>query len=105
MLVTAHGRGGGAVFGIVQGGAYEHLRLKSLQALVDIGFDGYAVGGMSVGEPEDGMYKMMSAVIPKVRPPAVLQRGDAYDDDDDIKLLTITARLGTFDHRCKTRHF
>ena len=45
---------GSAVFGIVQGGMYESLRSASLDGLVDIGFDGMAIGGLSVGEPDDG---------------------------------------------------
>jgi len=43
-----HYVGKGALFGIVQGGMYEHLRLESLEKLVEIGFDGYAIGGLSV---------------------------------------------------------
>ena len=42
----------GALFGIVQGGVYESLRQRSLEGLMEIGFDGYAVGGLAVGEPE-----------------------------------------------------
>jgi len=49
----AHGDSSSALFGIVQGGMYEDLRQQSVQALIDIGFDGYAIGGLSVGEPED----------------------------------------------------
>ena len=44
---------GEALFGIVQGGVYENLREESLAGLTDIGFDGYAIGGLAVGEPED----------------------------------------------------
>jgi queuine tRNA-ribosyltransferase len=47
------------IFGIVQGGTFERLRKESAQAIVDLDFDGYAVGGVSVGEPED---EMMGAV-------------------------------------------
>ena len=43
-----------ALFGIVQGGMYDDLRDASLAGLVDIGFDGYAIGGLSVGEPQGG---------------------------------------------------
>ena len=42
-----------ALFGIVQGGVYEHLRRESVEALVQIGFHGYAIGGLAVGEPEE----------------------------------------------------
>ncbi|NBC15502.1 MAG: tRNA guanosine(34) transglycosylase Tgt [Gammaproteobacteria bacterium] len=48
----AHGNNPAALFGIVQGGMYPPLRRRSLAGLMDIGFDGYAVGGLSVGEPE-----------------------------------------------------
>src|SRR4051812_31421126 len=44
---------GNALFGIVQGGMHEDLRAESTAALVDIGFDGYAIGGLSVGEPKE----------------------------------------------------
>jgi len=45
-----------ALFGIVQGGVYEDLRKRSVEALLEIGFDGYAIGGLSVGEPINQMY-------------------------------------------------
>jgi queuine tRNA-ribosyltransferase len=48
----AHGQSSSALFGICQGGMYEGLRQQSAQALTGIGFDGYAIGGLSVGEPE-----------------------------------------------------
>ena len=51
--------GSGALFGIVQGGMFEDLRLDSLARLVDIGFDGYAIGGLSVGEPKPDMYRIV----------------------------------------------
>jgi queuine tRNA-ribosyltransferase len=49
-----------ALFGIVQGGMYENLREESLQALVDMDFPGYAVGGVSVGEPKEEMLRIMA---------------------------------------------
>ncbi|HWI82779.1 tRNA guanosine(34) transglycosylase Tgt [Ramlibacter sp.] len=49
-----------ALFGIVQGGMYEHLREESLAALVDMDFPGYAVGGVSVGEPKQDMLRIMA---------------------------------------------
>jgi queuine tRNA-ribosyltransferase len=48
-----------ALFGIVQGGMHEDLRRQSVEALVDIGFDGYAIGGLSVGEPKEEMIKVL----------------------------------------------
>ncbi len=55
----AHGDNPAALFGIVQGGVYEQLRGESLRGLVDIGFDGYAVGGLSVGEPPEDRWRVL----------------------------------------------
>ena len=55
----AHGTSPSALFGIVQGGMYESLRDISLNGLTNIGFDGYAIGGLSVGEPKDEMLKVL----------------------------------------------
>ncbi|MBE9589714.1 tRNA guanosine(34) transglycosylase Tgt [Moraxella sp. K127] len=49
-----------ALFGIVQGSMYEDLRMQSLTALTDMPFDGYAIGGLSVGEPKDEMIKVLN---------------------------------------------
>lgn len=62
----AHGDNCAALFGIVQGGMYEHLREKSLEGLINIGFDGYAIGGLSVGEPKDEMQRLLKFVAPKL---------------------------------------
>jgi queuine tRNA-ribosyltransferase len=61
---VAHGDNPSALFGIVQGGMYEHLRRESIAGLVDIGFDGYAIGGLSVGEPKDEMMAALDVVEP-----------------------------------------
>ncbi|HNC86100.1 MAG TPA: tRNA guanosine(34) transglycosylase Tgt [Agitococcus sp.] len=63
---TAHEGNPNALFGIVQGGMYEHLRDVSLAGLLDIGFDGYAIGGLSVGEPKDEMLKILNHVPTKL---------------------------------------
>jgi queuine tRNA-ribosyltransferase len=55
---------GGALFGIVQGGDDRSLRLASARALVDIGFQGYAIGGLAVGEPQAVMLAMIETVAP-----------------------------------------
>jgi queuine tRNA-ribosyltransferase len=55
-----------ALFGIVQGGMYEDLRDESLAALADIGFDGYAVGGLSVGEPKEDMQRIQRHIAPRL---------------------------------------
>ena len=52
-----------ALFGIVQGGMYEHLREESLQGLKEIGFHGYAIGGLSVGEPKEEMHRIMDKIV------------------------------------------
>lgn len=52
-----------ALFGIVQGGMYEHLREESLEGLKEIGFHGYAVGGLSVGEPKEEMLRIMEKIV------------------------------------------
>jgi queuine tRNA-ribosyltransferase len=54
------------LFGIIQGGMYPDLREKSAKQLVKIGFDGYAIGGLSVGEPAKTMYEMLDATIPHI---------------------------------------
>ena len=56
----------GALFGIVQGGMHKDLREQSLAELMDIGFPGYAVGGLSVGEPKDLMREMSAWTIPQL---------------------------------------
>jgi queuine tRNA-ribosyltransferase len=68
---TAHSDSQAALFGIVQGGMYEHLRDESLSGLKDIGFDGYAIGGLSVGEPKEEMYKVLkhlTSTMPELAP-------------------------------------
>jgi len=59
------GQGGGAqLFGIVQGGMHADLRRESLAGLIDIGFDGYAIGGLSVGEPKAEMDDVLRELLP-----------------------------------------
>lgn len=57
-----------ALFGIVQGGVHEHLRQRSAAGLVDIGFDGYAVGGLAVGEPEAERNAALDFTVPLLPP-------------------------------------
>jgi len=57
---------GQLLFGIVQGGMYPDLRLAALEELVEIGFDGYALGGLSVGEPEEEMYGLIGEIAPRM---------------------------------------
>ncbi|MFP4208030.1 MAG: tRNA guanosine(34) transglycosylase Tgt [Wenzhouxiangella sp.] len=61
---TAHGDSPSALFGIVQGGMHAGLRAESAAGLVEIGFDGYAIGGLSVGEPEDERNAVLETTVP-----------------------------------------
>ena len=98
---------GQLVFGIVQGGVYDDLRRHSAEELVKIGFDGYAVGGVSVGEPEEAMYKAVEASVPFLpedRPRYVMGLGVMHQmaecvargvDMFDCVIPTRVARHGT----------
>jgi len=63
---AAHGDNANALFGIVQGGMHDDLRDESLAGLGEIGFDGYAIGGLSVGEPKDEMLRVLASTAPKL---------------------------------------
>ena len=79
---TAHEGNPNALFGIVQGGMYENLRDVSLAGLLDIGFDGYAIGGLSVGEPKDEMLKILDHVptkLPQDKPRYLMGVGKPED--------------------------
>ena len=62
----AHGDSRAALFGIVQGGMYDALRLESLDGLKALGFDGYAIGGLSVGEPPEERERVLDALEPQM---------------------------------------
>jgi queuine tRNA-ribosyltransferase len=62
----AHSDNPNALFGIVQGGMYENLRDVSLKGLTEIGFDGYAIGGLSVGEPKADMVRILDHLGPRM---------------------------------------
>ena len=63
-LQTEKERVGRACFGIVQGGIHPDLRQRSIEALREIGFEGYAVGGLAVGEPQSAMFETLEATTP-----------------------------------------
>jgi queuine tRNA-ribosyltransferase len=63
---VAHETNKNALFGIIQGGMYEDLREYSLNELTKINFDGYAIGGLSVGEPKEDMRKIINHIAPKM---------------------------------------
>tara|TARA_B100000965_G_scaffold296099_1_gene254298 strand:- start:90 stop:1202 length:1113 start_codon:yes stop_codon:yes gene_type:complete len=71
-----------ALFGIVQGGLYKDLREESLKKLVDIDFDGYAMGGLAVGETQQEMFKILSETVkffPKKKPRYLMGAGTPSD--------------------------
>ena len=96
-----------ALFGIVQGGMFEHLRQASLDALVEMEFPGYAVGGVSVGEPKDEMLRIMAHTphrLPAHKPRYLMGVGTPEDlvqgvaegvDMFDCVMPTRNARNGT----------
>lgn len=102
----AHGDNPAALFGIVQGGMYEHLREASLAGLTDLGFDGYAIGGLSVGEPREDRLRVLdflSGRLPEERPRYLMGVGTPEDiiaavqrgiDMFDCVLPTRNARNG-----------
>jgi queuine tRNA-ribosyltransferase len=63
---AAHGDHPAALFGIVQGGMYAGLREASLAGLVDIGFSGYAIGGLSVGEPPEERSRVLQGIVSRI---------------------------------------
>lgn len=78
----AHGDSESALFGIVQGGMYEGLRSESLAGLKSIGFDGYAIGGLSVGEPKEDMIRILdhlSHEMPSDKPRYLMGVGKPAD--------------------------
>jgi queuine tRNA-ribosyltransferase len=91
-----------ALFGIVQGGMHETLRDESLAGLVDIGFDGYAIGGLSVGEPKDDMIRILDHVGPRLpadRPRYLMGVGTPEDLVDGV-----TRGIDMFDCVMPTRN-
>jgi queuine tRNA-ribosyltransferase len=98
----AHGDNPAALFGIVQGGMYERQREASLSGLTDIGFDGYAVGGLSVGEPEQDRLRVLDFLatrLPADRPRYLMGVGTP----DDI-VAAVRRGIDMFDCVMPTRN-
>ncbi|VAW88302.1 Queuine tRNA-ribosyltransferase [hydrothermal vent metagenome] len=79
---AAHAENPSALFGIVQGGMHEALRDISLEGLSEIGFDGYAIGGLSVGEPKEDMMRILdhtAAKMPQQKPRYLMGVGKPED--------------------------
>jgi len=106
-LRTAHATARQLLFGIVQGGTFDDLRRASAQEIVDLNFDGYAIGGVSVGEPEEEMMRAVESAEPFLpadrpryamglgTPPQMLEMIARGMDMFDCVLPTRLARNGT----------
>lgn len=84
----AHENNHNALFGIVQGGMHEPLRTESARELVNIGFDGYAIGGLSVGEPKNDMRRILrhtAPLLPHDRPRYLMGVGTPEDIVDAVQ--------------------
>ncbi len=85
----AHADNPNALFGIVQGGMYEALRDESLAGLIEIGFDGFAIGGLSVGEPKADMLRILAHTapqLPKQKPRYLMGVGTPEDLLDAVSM-------------------
>jgi queuine tRNA-ribosyltransferase len=99
---AAHAGNPNALFGIVQGGMFEHLRDESLAELTNIGFDGYAIGGLSVGEPKPDMLRILRHTAPRLpvdRPRYLMGVGTPSDI-----VAAVTAGIDMFDCVLPTRN-
>lgn len=97
-----HGTHAGALFGIVQGGMYTDLREASLKALTDLGFDGYALGGLSVGEPKPDMLRILNHLahqLPADKPRYLMGVGKPSDI-----VAAVQAGMDMFDCVMPTRN-
>lgn len=96
-----------ALFGIIQGGMFKDLRKQSAEKILEIGFDGYAIGGLSVGEPKDLMFELVDCtapLLPEDKPRYIMGVGTPTDiikgilcgiDMFDCVIPTRNARNGT----------
>jgi queuine tRNA-ribosyltransferase len=93
---------GQALFGISQGSLFKDLRIKGIEKLIEIGFDGYAVGGLSVGEPKEEMHEMIyftAPLLPQDKPRYLMGIGDLKD-----VLIAVEAGFDIFDCVMPTRN-
>ena len=93
-------RSSNALFGIVQGGVYPELRARSVGQLVEIGFDGYAIGGLAVGEPKEERRRILETTrLPEDRPRYLMGMGTPED-----LIEAVTAGIDLFDCVLPTRN-
>jgi len=93
---------GQALFGIVQGGMFKDLRKQSTEELITLDFDGYALGGLSVGEPKELMYEMINyatPLLPQDKPRYLMGIGDLMD-----VMEAVAAGIDMFDCVMPTRN-
>ncbi len=98
----AHADNPNALFGIVQGGMHESLRDRSLAGLTALGFDGYAIGGLSVGEPKEEMRRILAYTAPKL--PAASPRYLMGVGTPEDLVESVTAGIDMFDCVMPTRN-
>lgn len=98
----AHSQSAGALFGIVQGGMFKDLRTMSADALMETGFSGYAVGGLSVGEPKDIMFEMADITLARLPDPKPKYVMGAGTPEDLVELVALGADM--FDCVLPTRN-
>jgi queuine tRNA-ribosyltransferase len=99
---TAHQGNSAALFGIVQGGMYEAFRHESAEGLTSLGFDGYAIGGLSVGEPMEERNQVLDFTVPKLdtdKPRYLMGVGRPEDIVEAVK-----RGIDMFDCVIPTRH-
>ena len=93
-------RSSNALFGIVQGGVYPELRARSVEQLVEIGFDGYAIGGLAVGEPKEDRRRILETTrLPEERPRYLMGMGTPED-----LMEAVAAGIDLFDCVLPTRN-
>jgi len=98
----AHADNPAALFGIVQGGMYTELRSISLQGLREIGFDGYALGGLSVGEPKEERERILQHTLPEMPADAPRYLMGVGTPEDIVE--AVTAGIDMFDCVLPTRN-
>lgn len=90
------------IFGIVQGGVFPDLRKRCAEKLLEIGFDGYGIGGLTIGEPKEDMFRILKCTVPLIpvnRPRYMMGLGSP----DDI-LESISLGVDVFDSAFPTRN-
>ena len=99
---NAHKKPEQLIFGIIQGGVFPDLRKRCAEKLLEIGFDGYGIGGLTIGEPKEDMFRILKCTVPLIpvnRPRYMMGLGSP----DDI-LESISLGVDVFDSAFPTRN-